>query len=303
MTIDARPAKVTGNPVRTESLLRSLRSNGNAVILTLWSVLVAAIGIAVLVRRIGLSQPFRTGTAFPDVIGASLAQWWMVTVGVGIAPLAVVLAVVGGGGVTVGDRVRAWSPTLVGPWRVALGLWTAQLALICLALVLSLPVAGLAVALGGTPLRPLGVALAGSFVCAAAVSAFTIALACRARRTIVPLVVALVVVAAVDVVPYAVHVMRDRPSGDVVMTVVPLVGIADAAAPLPAGDMRFGCGPGVPCWNPVDAAMAPLHGVRETVHPWDQRIPPWGWTTLGAVLVAGICLVVTRALIARPPRS
>lgn len=304
MTVGDRSGEVVGNPVRRDALLRSLRSNGNAVILTVWSALVAVVGVVVLIDQIGLGRPFRASDSVGDAVGASLAQWWIVTLTVGTIIVAVVLAAVACAAAGERHRLRAWSATLVGPWRIVLGIWRAQVALVLLALVLALPVGGVALAFGGTTLRQCAIGLLGASIGGAAASALTIALACRARRVIAPLVTALVIIAGVFVVPYATHVARDRPVGDPVMAVVPAVGVADAVAPLPAPAPRDntdcaleGCG-----WNAEDAADAPLAGLRSTIRPWSGQIPPWGWTTIGAVVVTILALLVARIRIARPPR-
>lgn len=304
MSIEERPAVVVGNPVRRDALLRSLRSNHNAVILTVWTVLVGAVGAVVLVDQLGLGQPFRAGDGPSETVGAALAQWWIVTLGVGTVVLAVVLAAFGCAAEGERARLRSWSATLIGPWRITMGIWRAQLALILLALVLALPVGGISLALGGTSFRQLGVGLAGAAVGGATASALTIAVACRARTVIAPLVVVLVVAVGVFFGPYAAHVLRDRPAGDPVMAVVPVVGLADAVAPLPAPAV----GPGTDCgtpdcdWDTTDPSGAPLDGLRSTVQPWSGRVPPWGWTVLGAVVVTGLALVVTRIRVARPVR-
>ncbi len=304
MTIEERSGEVVGNPVRRDALLRSLRSNGNAVILAVWSALVAAVGIAVLVDRIGLGNPFRAGAVNADMVGASLGQWWIVTVTIGTILVAVVLAAVGCAAAGERHRLQAWSATLVGPWRITMGIWRAQLALILLALVLALPVGGVAVAMGGTTPRQCGIALLAAAIGGASASASTIALACRAKRVIAPLVTSLVIIAGVFVVPYASHVARDRPTGDPAMAVVPVVGAADAVAPLPAPPSRFGtdCADEACGWNAANAADAPLDGLRSTVRPWSGQMPPWGWTTIGAFAVTIVALFVTRLRIARPPR-
>lgn len=304
MTVTDRSSGVVGNPVRREALLRSTRSNASAVIVTVWTVGVAAVAVAVMTHHIGLNAPFKAGDSLPDVVGASLAQWWILTIGVGVLPLAVVLATLGGGATTMADRIRAWSPTLVGSWRTALGLWVAQVSLQALALVLTLPVAGIALALGGTTVRPIGIALLGALGAGATMSALMIALACRARGTATPLIVGLLVAAAITTAPYAVHVARNRPVGDPVMTVLPIVGITDAARPLPAGHGRFGCGPGLAskCWNPDNAAQAPLHGIEATVRPWSAPLTPWAWTGMGALAITVVALGVTSIRIGRSRR-
>lgn len=305
MSIDERTGAVVGNPVRREALLRALRSNTNAVALTLWSIVIAAIGVIVLIDRVGLARPFQSGPHFADTVGASLGQWWVTAVVVATMVLAVVLAVLGCAGVAMRGRIATWSATLVGPWRITMGIWLSQSALIALALVMALPVGGVALALGGATPRQLGVGLVGAALAGVTTSALTIAISCRSHRVTASLIVGLVLVAAVFAVPYAVHVARDRPHGDPVMAVVPLVGVADAVAPLPAPGSRFcavGGGPPGCSWDRTDAAEAPLDGLEATVHPWSGRLPPWAWTTIGAVVVTISALIVTRIRVARPPR-
>lgn len=301
-TVDERGGEVVGNPVRRDALLRSLRSNGNAVILAVWSVLVVAVGAVVLVDRIGLSGPFRAREGAADMVGAALGQWWIVTISVGAIVLAVVFAAVGCAAAGERRRIEAWSASLVGPWRITMGIWRAQLALLLLALVLALPVGGVALALGGTSVRQCGIALAGAAIGGAAASALTIAFACRAQRVIAPLVLSLVIVVGIFAAPYATHVARDRPSGDPAMAVVPVVGVADAVAPLPAPAGRFGCALNGCGWEATNTADAPLDGLRSTVDPWTGRIPPWAWTTLGSIGVLLVGLIVARIRIGRPPR-
>ncbi|MBS1846980.1 MAG: hypothetical protein JST73_01775 [Actinobacteria bacterium] len=302
MTIAERNLDVIGNPVRSESLLRALRSNRNVVILTAWAVVVALSGAVVLVDRLGLDRPFRAGdTKLPDVVGATLGQWWIVTLGAGMIIVAIAFASVACAAAAERGRIHAWSATLLSPWRITTGIWRAQIALIVLALVVAFPVGGIALALGGTTPRQLAIGVAGSFVGAVAANALTIAFVGNARHPIASLIAVTVIVTGVFVVPYAVHVARDRPSGDPVMAIVPLVAVADAAAPLPAPNPRFcavhGCG-----WDASDPGDAPLDALRATVRPWSGRIPPWGWTAIGAVVVVGASLTVTRIRVARPAR-
>ena len=302
MTVPVRPHEVVGNPVRRERLLRALRSNTNATILGVWTGLVALAGILVLANQVGLSHPFDAPNAAGDNLGAALGQWWIVTITVGSMLLAVTLTAFACAAAGEHDRIQAWSTTLVRPWRVALGIWQSQLALLALGLVLAFPVAGIALASGGTTLRQAGVGLAGAAVAGATCSAITIAVACRARRVIAPLVISLLFVVAIVAGPYAAHVARNRPAGDPVMAIMPLVGVADAVAPLPQPAMRFcafhGCD-----WEATDSSDAPLHGLRATVQPWSGGIPAWGWTAGGAVIVTLLSLLIARFRIARPPRS
>lgn len=300
--VTERSIEVVGNPVRRESLLRSLRSNQNAVILVVWGIVVAAVAVIVLISRAGLGQPFHPGTRLGgDMLGATLAQWWIVATTIGVMVVAVVSATVACASAATRGRLDAWSATLVGPWRITRGLFVAQVAFVLLAEVVALPIAGLAYGLGGVSLRQLGAGTAGSILGGVAASALAIAVSCRARRTSLPLVVSLLVIAGLFVVPYGIHVERGRPVGDPVMAVVPVVGVADAAAPLPAPATRYcaeaGCG-----WDEQNSADAPLTGLLSTVWPWTGSLPVWAWTAIGAGGVSVVVLAVTRLRVARRPR-
>lgn len=296
MSIETRAPDVTGNPVQRELLLRSLRSNTNVVIVAVWSVLIATIGAAVLMNRVGLNRPFHTGSGAADELGATLAQWWIVSVTVGAIILAVVLAAVGCAANDERHRLQSWTTTLVGPRRMVMGIWRAQLALVILALALALPVAAIALSLGGTSVAQLGVGLAAAFIGGATASALTIALACRSRRVLAPLTLGLAIVIAVFAGPVLAHLVRAPASTDPVMVVVPVVGVADAATPL-APHARVTKADG------QDAAAAPLAHLRANVEPWSGRVPPWGFTTAGALVVLVVSLFIARLRIARPSRA
>jgi hypothetical protein len=293
VSADRRNARVVGRPVRRAALLRALRSNVVAAALIVWTIVVVGIGVAVLVQRTGADQPFHQGAARPAPVGAAIAQWWVLSIVSGMLVLAPFLTVFACAARDERARLDAWRSTLVGPSQVVSGLWRAQLALVLLALGLSLPVAGMSLALGGTSVAQLGVGLAGAFACGATASALALVLSCRSSGTFRPLLVVTLVIVAVVGVPVIVHGVREpghsRP--DAVLVVNPLVGVADAAAPR-----------ATPTHASDSAARAPLTHLRALVEPSGGRVPPWGWTTIGAVAVTGSSLIVARMRLGRRAR-
>lgn len=293
MSRDRHGTRVVGRPVRRAALLRSLRSNVVAAALAMWTVVVVGIAIAVLVQRTGADRPFHPGTEPAAPIGAAVAQWWVLTITAGMLVLAPYLTVVSCATRDERARLDAWRSTLVRPAQVVGGLWRTQLSLQLLALGLSLPIAGMALALGGTSVAQLGVGLAGAFLCGAATSALALAVSCRSSGTVRPLLALTVLLVAIVGIPVIVHGMREpgRSRPDAVLVANPLVGIADAAAPRAA-----------PTRAPDSAARAPLTHLRANVEPTDGRIPPWGWTSIGAVILIALSLVVARIRLGRPSR-
>lgn len=285
------PTEVVGNPVRRDLLLRSLRSNTNATILTVWTVLIAAIGAVVLLDQVGLSRPFETVAGSGDAAGRALGQWWIVSITAGMCLLAPALASVACAGHGERRRIQGWSTTLVRPGRVVSGIWQQQLALVALALLLSLPVAGLALGLGGTSAAQLGIGLAGAALAGIATSALGIALSCRSERPFAPLALGIAIVVALFAVPFGIHQVRHPSGQDSVLAVVPVVAVADAAAPHA----------GVPD-VPAGAADAPVDHLRSNVAPSDATVPPWGWAAGGAVVWTLVMLMIARFRVARPAR-
>lgn len=290
MTTDKHPGAVVGNPVRRDLLLRTLRSNVNASILVGWTALIAVVGAIVLVDRVGLSQAFAASEADPEVVGRALGQWWVVSITVAMGVFAPVSTVVACAGPGERRRLEGWSGTLVRPGRIVTGIWAQQLALVALALVLALPVAGFALALGGTTPAQLGIGLAGAAVVGATTGALALGLACRSSRVFRPLAATLAVVLALHAVPAAIHQSTGNTLPDPVYTVVPVVAVADAAAPH---------GPDAPG---ATAAEAPLERLRAHVRPNEGSLPPWAWAALGAGGVTLVFLGVARIRLARPPR-
>lgn len=293
MSTDRHGPRVVGRPVQRAVLLRSLRSNVVAAALSLWTVLVVGISIAVLVQRTGADQPFHPGTAPPAPVGAAVAQWWVLTIVSGMLVLAPYLAVVSCAARDERARLDAWRSTLVRPGQVVGGLWRAQLALLLLALGLSLPVAGMALALGGTSFAQLGVGIGGAFLCGASASALALAVSCRSSGTVRPLLAMALLLAAVVGIPVVVHGLRapDHSRPDAVLAANPLVGVAAAAAPR-----------ATPISSSDSAARAPLTHLRANVEPAGGQIPPWGWTAIGAGIIAALSLVVARIRLGRPSR-
>jgi hypothetical protein len=279
--------------VRRAALLRSLRSNVVAAALIVWTIVIVGIGVAVLVQRTGADQPFHPGVARPAPVGAAIAQWWVLSIASGMLVLAPFLTVFACAARDERARLDAWRSTLVGPSQVVAGVWRAQLALVLLALGSSLPVAGMALALGGTSVAQLGVGLAGAFVCGSSASAVALALSCRSSGTFRPLLVATLVIVAVVGAPVVVHGLREpgRTRPDAVLVVNPLVGVSDAAAPR-----------ATPTRAADSAARAPMAHLRALVEPAGGRVPPWGWTTIGAVVVTGLSLLVARMRLGRQAR-
>lgn len=291
MTVDARPAEVVGNPVRRDLLLRALRSNTNATILVVWTALIAVIGTIVLINQVGLTQPFEGGARAAAPVGRAVAQWWVVTITVGMCLFAPITTVVACAADGERQRLQGWTMTLVRPWRVVLGIWEQQCALIALALVLALPVAGLALAAGGTSVAQLGVGLAGAAIAGIAASALAAAVACRSDRVLRPLAATLAVMIALYAVPFAVHQARTPATTDPALIVVPVVAVADAAAP------RASTAPAT-----AGAADAPLDHLRMNVADSSSDVPPWGYALGGAVVATLVLLLVARFRISRPPR-
>lgn len=292
MSMAAPPTEVVGNPVRRDLLLRSLRSNTNATILTVWTVLIGAIGVVVLINQAGLSSPFDPSEGSPEPVGRALGQWWIVSITAGMCLLGPVLATVACAGHGEGRRLQGWATTLVGPGRVVTGVWQQQLALLVLASVLALPVAGLALGLGGTSPAQLGIGVAGAFLAGATTGALAITLSCRSERPFVPLAASLVVVVALFAVPFAVHQIGHERGGDPVLAVIPVVAVADVAAPHAA-----------PSPATAGAADAPLTHLRASATSGSAPVPPWGWAAGGAVLAIVVLLVVAALRVARPPRQ
>ncbi len=297
MTIEAPPTSAVGNPVQRATLLRAMRSNSIAAILTGWTVLIAAVGAVVLGDQIGYSHPFKAAPTDGPIVGLHLGQWWVVTVVAGMAVLMAVLGCTMSAAQGERRRLAAWNATLVRPGRVALGLWKSQLALGALALALTLPVAGIAYGLGGTTLTQLGIGLAGAAVAGASTSAFAIAVSCRSRGVLRPLVVCLVVLAGLFVGPVIAHQARGAPESDPVLVVVPIVAVADAAVPHAAlrscvADASF----------PVDCSPPPLTRMYGSVEPTSGTVPLWGFAAIGAAAVTVGSLLAARFRLARPSR-
>lgn len=291
MTVDVGAAEVIGNPVRRDLLLRALRSNTNATILGVWTILIAVVGSIVLIDQIGLSRPFDTGEQAAAPVGRALGQWWVVSITAGIGLFAAATTVVACAGRDERQRLQGWTMTLVRPWRVVLGIWQQQCALIALALVSALPVSGLALAAGGTSVAQLGVGFAGAAVVGMVVSALAAAVACRSQHVLRPLAATLAIVIAWYGLPLAVQQWRSPAAGDAVMVVVPVIAVADAAAPrAPAAPADSG------------AADAPLDHLASNVAEVDGGVAPWGYAAAGAVLAIVVLLGVARIRIARPPR-
>lgn len=291
MTVDARPAEVVGNPVRRDLLLRALRSNTNATILAGWTALLTVIGTIVLINQLGLTRPFATGARAAEPVGRAVAQWWVVTITVGMCLFAPTTTVVACASQGERQRLQGWTMTLVRPWRVVTGIWQQQCALIALALVLALPVAGMALAAGGTSVAQLGVGLAGAALAGVATSALAAAVACRSDHVLRPLAATLAIVIALYAVPFAVHQSRTPATADPVLLAVPVVAVADAAAPRASGAPTV-----------AGAADAPLDHLAMNVADGPADLPPWSSAAAGAVLATLLLLVVARFRIARPPR-
>lgn len=291
MRSDRKPSRPVGRPALRATLLRSLRSNVVATALALWAIGVAGIGITVLIQNTGTDRPFHSGSTSAPELGATLAQWWVLSIVGGMCVLAPVLAVHACAATGERGRLESWRSTLVGPSRVVGGLWQAQLAVLLLALTMSFPVAGTALALGGTSIAQLGVGLAAAFLCGATWSALAIAVSCRSTSVVRPLILCTLLVALVLGGPVAVHGFRatSRHAADATLLANPLVGAADAAAP------RVHRAP-----NTRSAASAPLDHLMDMVEPQTGRFPPWGWTAIGATVILAMSLTTSRLRIARP---
>lgn len=259
--------RAAGNPVRTLALLRVLRSNGIAAMLVVWTITVMAIVGAVLVHNTGVDRPFHPSDAAPALTGQAVAQWWIVALVVGtlvLVPVATALTTAGG---REQSLLRSWRVTLVTTGEIVMGTWTAMLAFLVLAIILTLPAAGMSLAMGGTSAVQLAVGAAGAFVCGAAVAAVSLAITCTARRVSRALAVIYLLIIVVVGGTVVTHGLRsdtsDSHRGDVVLVVNPVAAVADAAAPRAA------------TVTPSTAATAPLTHLRAIVQPSSFGDPVW----------------------------
>lgn len=291
MNSERHVPRMIGRPVLRSTLLRSLRSNAVATALVLWTIVIAGVGATVLVQQTGTDQPFHSGTVSAASVGASIAQWWVLTIVAGMSVLAPYLAIVTCAAHGERERLDAWRSTLVRPGNVVRGLWQSLLALLLLAVALSLPVAGMALSLGGTSAAQLGTGIAAALLWGATTAALGIAIACRSNGPVRPLLVTAIVILVILGGPVLAHGLRgtNTHGSDPVLAVDPLVATADVAAPRAA-----------PPTLKRSASRAPLAHLRDTVEPHSGRIPPWGWTIVGAGALIVVSLFTARVRIARP---
>lgn len=281
-----------GQPVRRMALLRSLRSNIVASMLTVWTVVTMGVTIAVLVQRNGMDRPFRVGAATPAETGVAIAQWWVLTIAAGMLVLAPALTAAMFAGRREQRFTGAWRSTLVGPRRVLTGQWGTALATVLLAGILAVPPAGLALALGGTTAAQLLIGFGGMVLVGAAASAVALAFSCRSKGLVRPLLLTYLVLAAFTIGPFVVHGLHPDPNvaaDHTGLAVSPLVGIADAAAPHSSIDLTH-----------ATAADAPLTHLRATSESGDRGVPIWAATLIGAGLVTVLALLVGRWRLRRP---
>ncbi len=313
MSLDTHPVDVIGNPVRRTTLLRMLRSTTNVVLLVVWTSLIVALGIVVLVHSTGTGGPLHPGLNYHDFFGATLAQWWIVGLVVGLSLMAIASTVLTCGANDEARRIASWSQTLLSPGQVARGIWSAQAAFLLLCLVAALPVAAIALASGGTSVTQLVVGAAGAFVTAITMSALALAVSCRARRLWRPMIIMMVAWAVLLAGPLAAHQTFENqtPPGDPILLLSPLTGVADAAAPLAHPAIRFGAA--IPCFEPCvepgptnfdtkNPAVAPLDNLRAGAQWPNAAIPTWAWTAGGSLFVLVLSLSIARFRIARPLR-
>lgn len=292
MSTDGRRARPVGNPVRVAGLRRILRSNPVAAALAVWTIAIFALVVAVLVHHTGADRPFHASAANPKVVGRSVAQWWIVAQVVGICLLVPVVAALSLAGTTEQAMVQTWRSSLVTDRQVARGMYLTQLAFVVLAVLVVLPVGGLALALGGPSVVQLGVGELGVLATGAVVAAVSCAICGTARRVSSALVLTLLVVVVVIGGTAVWHGFRGGTSGrsDPVLMANPLVATADAAAPRAVSPTG------------VTAAQAPLVHLRETVQPSEGGLPPWSRTAIGGAALIMVSLGITMVRLRRIPR-
>ena len=283
-----------GNPVRRVALSRMLRSNVVASVLVVWTVAVLTVAGVALIHQTGTNRPFHQAGVGPRVVGQSVAQWWILSIVIGI--LLVVPAVTA---VTMaGNREQAlldsWRVSLVTNRQVFLGNATAILSFVLLALVVALPPAGLALAAGGSSISQIFVGLAAAAACAVVITSVSIAVACashRISRTLIVIYLFLALVLGGSAVFHGVRSTGDQSSrADAVLIVNPVVAAADASA------TRAASVPG------AAASTAPLAHLRATVRPMNSGIPPWARTLIGGAVVALIAYLVALLRLRRAGR-